>query len=432
MSAETTRIDREAIRRLREEPLPAGTKGLPLGAVGLTLDAIAAGGWNVLAGDLPFPILTLHRDSLERNIATMADYCRRRGALFAPHGKTTMAPQIFERQVDAGCWAITAATPAHLAVYRAFGIERIFYANQLVDRAALRWLAGELDRDDRFELFCLVDSREGVAAMDAVLGELRLTRPLPVLIEVGHADGRTGCRSETEALAVAVAVGRTDTLRLTGVEAFEGTLPTTDAVAAFLGLFGSTVHTLLSAGHLHLEEGPLISAGGSAYFDQVLDSFAELASEVPGLRPLLRSGSYVTHDGGHYEDRSPFGRHADPVGPRLQSALELWSIVQSRPQPDLAILGAGKRDLPVDLGPPQLQRTWNETQGFTQFDAAASTMVGLSDQHLHLGVDSSAAIAVGDLAACSISHPCTAIDKWRVIPVVDDDLTVVDAIRTFF
>jgi D-serine dehydratase len=39
---------------------------------------------------------------------------------------------------------------------------------------------------------------------------------------------------------------------------------------------------------------------------------------------------------------------------------------------------------------------------------------------------------VGDLLACGISHPCTAFDKWRLIPVVDDDYTVVDAIATFF
>ena len=36
------------------------------------------------------------------------------------------------------------------------------------------------------------------------------------------------------------------------------------------------------------------------------------------------------------------------------------------------------------------------------------------------------------LVGCGISHPCTAFDKWRLIPVVDDDYTVVDAVLTFF
>ena len=39
---------------------------------------------------------------------------------------------------------------------------------------------------------------------------------------------------------------------------------------------------------------------------------------------------------------------------------------------------------------------------------------------------------VGDLVGFGISHPCTAFDKWRVIPVVDDELRVTGAVRTFF
>lgn len=432
MRTDATTIDQAAVARLRSEPISFASKGLPLAADQLTLDSIAAAGWNVLAQDLPFPLLTLHRGSLDHNIATMAAYCRSRGLLFAPHGKTTMAPQIFERQIGAGCWALTAATPTHLSVYRAFGVRRIFYANELVDRAALRWLADELARDEAFEFFCLADSNQGVARMDSVLRERALPRPVSVLIEVGHAQGRTGCRTEAEALALAAAIRETHTLRLMGVEAFEGTLPTGAAVRSFLETFRSTVHTLTAAGHLPADRHALISAGGSEYFDAVVDTFAELVADHPNLHPLLRSGSYVTHDGGHYEQRSPFGRHADADSPRLRQALELWALVQSRPQLDLAILGAGKRDVPTDLGPPRLTRTWNARRGFDYVEADESHMAGISDQHLHLRVSANLDLAVGDLAACSISHPCTAIDKWRVVPLVDDELTVIDAILTFF
>lgn len=432
MRTEATTIDHAAVTRLRSEPIPFGTKGLPLAAAQLTLDSIAAAGWNVLAEDLPFPLLTLHDSSLEHNIETMAAYCRSHGLLFAPHGKTTMAPQIFGRQIDAGCWALTAATPTHLSVYRAFGVGRVFYANELVDRAGLEWLAAELVRDEDFEFFCLVDSKQGVARMDSVLREHALPQPVSVLVEVGHAQGRTGCRTETEALAVAEVVRATRTLRLVGVEAFEGTLPNAAAVRSFLDMFRSTIGALTAAGHFQADRDALVSVGGSEYVDAVVDMFAELTADHPNLHPLLRSGSYVTHDGGHYERRSPFGKHAAPDSPRLRQALELWALVQSRPQPDLAILGAGKRDVPTDLGPPQLTRTWNERHGFTYLDADASHMVGISDQHLHLLVSPDMDLAVGDLAACSISHPCTALDKWRVVPVVDDDLTVIDAILTFF
>ena len=41
-------------------------------------------------------------------------------------------------------------------------------------------------------------------------------------------------------------------------------------------------------------------------------------------------------------------------------------------------------------------------------------------------------LRVGDLVGCGISHPCTAFDKWRLIPVVDDNYGVVDAVLTYF
>ena len=31
-----------------------------------------------------------------------------------------------------------------------------------------------------------------------------------------------------------------------------------------------------------------------------------------------------------------------------------------------------------------------------------------------------------------IAHPCLTFDKWQLLPIVDDDYRVIDAIRTFF
>jgi D-serine deaminase-like pyridoxal phosphate-dependent protein len=342
-----------------------------------------------------------------------------------------MAPQIFERQIDAGCWALTAATPSQLAVYRAFGVNRIFYANQLVDRAALAWIAAELERDPSFEIFTLVDSVDCVLEMASELTRQGLNRQIDVLVEVGHPGGRTGCRDASEALAVAKAVGEEPGLRLAGVEAFEGTLPDESAVAAFLETFRSVVDTLALAGHLKATPNPIVSAGGSAYFDLVLEEFKRL--KLPHARCVLRSGAYVTHDSGFYADHSPSGRGSElPNGPHLRSALELWAVVQSRPEPELVILGAGKRDVPIDLGPPRLVRTWNEDRGLAECESKATRMIGVSDQHLHLEVPATMTLQVGDLAACSISHPCTAFDKWQIIPVVSPDLTIIDAVKTFF
>lgn len=444
VDALTTRIDLAALAELREEPFPAGIKGLPFGDHRrLNVNLVAETGWNVLTGDLPLPVMVLRRDALMRNIESMAAYCRENEVLLAPHGKTTMAPQIFELQIDAGCWALTAATPSHLALYRAFGISRVFYANQLVEPPAMDWLARELD-DEAFDFYCLVDSETGVRRMTDLLRAADASRPVNVLVEVGHAYGRAGCRTAAEALDVARAVTASEQLRLVGVEAFEGTLSSClatgalddghpdDAVRGFLKLVTSTTRQLVDAGLFPTVPHPIVSAGGSAYFDFVVEAVAELRADLPCIRPVLRSGSYVVHDGGYFEVTSPLAGRSANGGRLLDAALEVWCVVLSRPEPDLVILGAGKRDLPIDLGPPIATRTWRSGRGLIPLPSQRSVVRGVSDQHLHLAVDPTIDIQVGDACACTISHPCTAFDKWRVIPVVDDNLTVIDAVRTFF
>lgn len=441
-----TLIDQEAIRRLRSEALPVGTKGLPLDARDRwTIDSIAGAGWNLLSGDLPLPLLTLNDAALRHNISTMAAYCREREILLAPHGKTTMAPQLFERQITAGSWALTAATPTHLSLYRAFGIGRVLYASELVERTALQWLASELNRDEAFDFYSLVDSIEGVARMTSVLEQEQLRAPVNVLIEIGHAGGRSGCRTIEDVYAVAEAVERSPSLRLAGVEAFEGTadsavISTTSTngagspkpVGALLDRVATAVRRLAERGFLELEREVVVSAGGSAFFDSVVEALSPLRTELPKLQLVLRSGSYITHDGGYYERTSPFGERAGSSSAHLDAALELWSVVLSRPEPTLAIMGAGKRDLPIDMGLPVPTRTWSASRGMQTLSSPGVKVSGVSDQHIHLRIGPDTPLEVGDLCAWTISHPCTAFDKWQLIPVVDGELTIVDAIRTFF
>ena len=66
-------------------------------------------------------------------------------------------------------------------------------------------------------------------------------------------------------------------------------------------------------------------------------------------------------------------------------------------------------------------------------DIAGSLIVErLNDQHAYCRMRSAIAIEPGDLVGFGVSHPCTAFDKWRVIPVLDDDDRVIDAIATYF
>jgi D-serine deaminase-like pyridoxal phosphate-dependent protein len=359
--------------------------------------------------------MLLSEPALQANVDAMAAYCREHGALLAPHGKTTMAPQVFARQIEAGCWAMTAATPAQLRVYRRFGVQRVLYANQLLEPAALRWLAGELDRDPAFELICLVDSLEAVRALRGLR--------VGALVEMGHADGRTGCRTLERAVQVAqaaVAAG----VELLGVECFEGTIRRETLEATLAEIDELLAHCEAALGELRglIDGEAIVSAGGSAYFDRVLAAFAGRDDVVC----VLRSGCYVTQDGGFYEEHSPLAGRA-PGARRLRNALEIWGRVQSRPQPDFAVVSFGKRDVPFDLGLPIPRRV---RRGETVREFAAE-VVALSDQHAHVRLDPAAELAVGDLLGAEISHPCGAFERWKLLFLVNAERRVTGGVLTF-
>jgi D-serine deaminase-like pyridoxal phosphate-dependent protein len=165
---------------------------------------------------------------------------------------------------------------------------------------------------------------------------------------------------------------------------------------------------------------PIVSAGGSAWFDRVV---ARLAALPPDVRLILRSGASVTHDDGFYRERTPF-RRVPAEGP-LTAALEIWAQVLSVPEPGLAIAGMGKRDAPFDEGLPVPVEVRRDGKPFE----AGAAVTKLNDHHTYLAADG---LAPGDLIRFGISHPCTAFDKWRHIPVVDADHRVVDVLRTYF
>lgn len=424
----------EQLTPILDEPVDARFKGIPPTPGPVTVRTIGAQGWNALGGDLLLPVMVLKERALAHNIGLMAEFCRGHGVDLAPHGKTTMSPQIFKRQLDAGAWAMTAATTSQVRVYREFGVERIVLANELVEPAAISWIADELEADPAFDFYCLADSEQAVEAMTGALARRSLSRPVQVFVELGIPGGRTGCRTAADALRVAELVAAAPSLELAGVEAFEGIIhgereeDTLATVDTFLSRLRSLVEQLDAAGSFSGRSELVVTVGGSAFFDRVVEQLSGLAVSVP-LRVVLRSGCYVTHDSGFYDHVSPLAGRSHG-GERLEAALEVWGVVLSRPEPDRVLVGMGKRDVAYDLELP-IPLQVKDGAGLRPVSGAMSAF-DLNDQHLYVRVPPSDSIAVGDLLGCGISHPCTAFDKWRLIPVVDDDYRVVDAVRTFF
>ena len=457
----------ERLRELRERPVEPVEKGFgPRAAAGLSAASVAAARPLLHRAGFTYPLLILRETALAGNLEAMAAYCARAGVALAPHGKTAMSPELAARQLAHGAWGITVATIGQLRTYRAFGFPRLLLANELVDEAGITWLAAELAADPGFEAYCYVDSPEGVAILDQVLTRRPAGRRLPVLVEIGHAGGRTGCRTDAQALAVARAAAATGTLRLAGVAGYEGSIGAGSQaqllaeVTSFCRRLRALADQLrgelggqLGAGQLGAggDEEFIVTAGGSAFFDVVIRELTAGGSNAKnpknpknpstggtGITAILRSGAYLAHDHGYYGTVSPVSRGSADA-PVLRPALELWAQVLSRPEAGLALLGVGRRDAGFDKGLPVPLRAVRRggTRGGSGgggggTDLSGSRLTELNDQHAYLRLNPGTELAPGDLVCLGISHPCTTFDKWRVIPVVNDDDRVTDMVHAFF
>jgi D-serine dehydratase len=417
------------------DPLLDSTfKGYPHGAAPVPRSAVGAQGWNVLAGDLPLPLALIRRDALAHNVGWMQRFADDAQVRFAPHGKTTMSPQLFQRQLAAGAWGLTFATVTQLQAGLAAGARNILVANQVLDAADLGAIAALRDTHPDVRVIFLLDSLAQLALIEAVSADA----PFEVLLEVGVADGRTGVRTHDAALALARRTHSSAAVSLVGIECYEGLGNTGDSegdalAATHLMNRVEAIALQCDAEGLFDADEVIVSAGGSGIFDLV----------VPRLRPalsrpvagLLRSGCYVTHDQGHYK------RLVHAVNERLgcsdaqglRAALEVWALVQSLPEPGLAILAVGKRDISYDLGMPLPLATCARASRERVPAPADWRIDKLNDQHAYLRLgDAAHALQVGDRVVLGISHPCTTFDKWRWMPIVDADYGVVDAIVTCF
>jgi D-serine deaminase-like pyridoxal phosphate-dependent protein len=411
-------IDADAVAALGRIRLDWRFKAIPPEAWGMTVAEYVAAGPTL--GSLGTPLLTLSEPALAGNLTAMADWCAAAGVQLAPHGKTTMAPALWQRQLAAGAGAITVANLPQLRVAHAFGVTRIVFGGSLLDPGGLRWVAAQPDLNP----LSWVDSERSVELMDQALRDCGAQHPLDVCVELGGLGARTGCRDAGTAMAVARAIRAAPTLRLAGVAGYEGAIAhdaapaSLDAVDGYLRRIAD-LHARLAAAELYETAEVVVTAGGSAFFDRVAAVLGPLAGAQ--TRVVLRCGAYLVHDDGFYRGISPSTRGA---GPAFRSAMHAWARVVSRPEPGLALLDAGRRDVPFDQGMPV-------AQGFP-----GSHVSGLNDQHAFLRLPAGDGPRIGDVVRLGLSHPCTALDKWTLIPVLDTvdspDPVVVGLVRTYF
>ena len=420
--------------------LHSGFKGYPRTQPPRLRSDIGAAQWNVLAGDLPLPLAVLKREALEHNLAWMQARVREWGVDLAPHGKTTMSPQLFQRQLDAGAWGMTFATVTQLAVGVAAGARRTLIANQVVSDEDLGGIQQLLRTHEGLQIVFLLDSVAQLDLIEAWSHAHQEHLPFELMIEIGVDGGRTGCRTHEQATALAERCKASPAVKLVGIECYEGqgatgeTGPDTAYTDTIMGRVEAVARHCETHGLFETDE-VLVSAGGSAIYDLVAARLKP-ALGMP-VRGLLRSGCYVTHDHGTYQrfQVSIDARLGCDCGDSLRPAMEVWTTVQSCPEPRLAIVAMGKRDVSFDLSmPTPIARALLGAQA-TSTVPASWHISALNDQHGYLrwtAADDALAPVVGERIGFGISHPCTTFDKWHWMPIVEDDYRVSDAVSINF
>jgi D-serine deaminase-like pyridoxal phosphate-dependent protein len=392
----------------------------------------AANPGDQLVRDVSLPALVIHNEALQHNLRWMQTFVSNSGAELAPHGKTSMVPALFRRQLEQGAWGITLATAVQTRAAYAHGVHRVLMANQLVGEPNMKLIAEAL-ADPMFDFHCMVDHPDNVKALGQFFGARGLS--LNVMIEYGVVGGRCGCRSEQEVMALADAIAAQPALKLTGIEGYEGVIHGEHAISGIRAFAASLVRlavTLQDKGAFALDR-PIVTASGSAWYDLIAEEFDKQQVRDRFLG-VLRPGSYVVHDHGIYKEAQccVMDRRTE-LNEGLRPALEVWAHVQSLPEPGFAIIALGKRDVAFDAGMPSpLLRYKAGVLPAKGDDVSACKVTAVMDQHAFMVVAPGVELKVGDIISFGTSHPCLTFDKWRTGCLVDDDLSVIETLDTCF
>jgi D-serine dehydratase len=408
------------------------SKGLGSFESGLDVAQVPDLGWNLLREDLSLPTAVLYYDRLVHNLKWMQEFIAAYGIRLAPHGKTTMAPRLFEMQLQGGAWGITLATAHQTLAAYTHDVRRVLMANQLIGKGNMA-IISRLLRDPGFEYFCLVDSAEQIDQLGdyfAAQGQR-----LHVLLEVGVMGGRAGVRNDDQLNSALAALSRwKEVIVLDGVELFEGVLNDEAAIRAWLHRVIEIAHKI-SAGGQFSRAPFLLTGAGSAWYDVVADVFSS-AGFGDSAEIVLRPGCYLTHDVGAYSEAQKRILEHNPIAHRMKSgllpALQVWAYVQSIPEPDKAIIGMGKRDAAFDSGLPVPVLHFRPGNATPTTASPRWKITKMMDQHAFLKISEGDDLRIGDMIGFDICHPCLTFDKWRTLVVLDADYRVVDIVDTFF
>lgn len=393
-------------------------------------------GWNIFEEEVSFPVAVVDQKALESNLAWMSEFATNSNVKLAPHGKTTMCPDLFKMQIKQGAWAISLATvPQVMAAINA-GIQRVILANQLVGKYHFQLISNAIKTSD-IEFYCFVDSVENANSLGAHFSSENVN--LNIIIEAGVSQGRCGLRDLQKIKDLIFVCKKYTALNICGLGFYEGVITGSNAEGDIESFITHIVKTAIELNDEQLFdiEKPIITGAGSAWYD-VVSSVLTKHAHAEQFTNIIRPGCYLIHDTGIYEDAqnkvlSRNGLACDVSG-SLESSLSIWAYVISKPESGMAIIGMGKRDVAFDAGLPTPEAFYSIKNKTYQTPCSSLKVTKIMDQHCMLEGSEEAFdnISVGDLIRFSTSHPCLTFDKWKEIGIVENGCTITGTIKTYF
>ena len=235
--------------------------------------------WSLLAEEVSFPIAVLNEQALVNNAHWMQNFSDNSAVKLAPHGKTSMSPELFQLQLSQGCWGITLATVPQVVNAYHSGVKRIMLANQLIGLYHFKLIADLIETTD-IELYCFVDSVENAEVLDQYFSQRGLK--LNILLELGVKGGRCGWRDLANINSLIEVIQQSDSLQFTGLSFYEGVIHGDNAFEQVCE-FISDVKTLairLIAEKAFSSQEVIITGAGSAWYDVVAKELMPLTDKL--------------------------------------------------------------------------------------------------------------------------------------------------------
>ncbi len=433
------------LKEIEETKINLKIKGIPF-LKSKSVKKIKLEKLNIIKENIQFPILSIDKLQLIKNIRIMKNFAVKNNLSLAPHCKTFMSPQLINNHLKK-TWGLTISNNQQLSTIINLNVKNIIYGNLIVNEANLIQYLDIVKKYRKLtNIYYCIDSLFGLNLLIKVVTKKKYKFKIRILIELGTKNGRCGIRNFKSFKKIVISLNNIPkNILVSGLFFYEGAIKNSSLSKVSKKImdllqFTFRCHEELVYQNLYKEKIKLISGGGSEYFDLVTKYFNKFNTKND-TKLILRPGSFIAYGHGYYEKkinnlkkRNIIKSVSDKNKFFFKPSLLLWSHVLSINDNGIAIVNFGKRDVSFDLGNPIPINVYRNNKIYRNNETKPNNLnvFKLNDQHAFLKYNNKIRLNIGDLISFGISHPCITLDKWKYVFLINSKFDVIDVYQTFF